>query len=118
MLFTFFFQFSKTVICQAHLCPLPLHVEPIFWAYDNALRVYPLPDLIICADKYDPYSETQVECTVANPVSLNLFILLNLFIFLLVACYSPNVKIHSCRLCLGVCHLFLNISTGLGVLKI
>ena len=62
-------HFAKTVICQAHLCPLPLHVEPVYWAYDNALRVYPLPDVIICADKYDPYSETQVDCIVANPGS-------------------------------------------------
>ena len=63
-------QFAKTIICQAHLCPLPLHVEPVYWAYDNALRTYPLPDLIVCADKYDAFAVTQVDCTVTNPVIL------------------------------------------------
>jgi len=61
-------QFAKTIVCQSHLCPLPLHVEPIYWTYDNALRTYPLPDVIVCADKYDPFTVTQVECTVTNPV--------------------------------------------------
>jgi len=61
-------QFTKTIICQSHLCPLPLHVAPVYWTYDFALRMYPLPDLIVCADKYDPFTSTQVECTVTNPV--------------------------------------------------
>lgn len=68
--FCAFLQFAKTIICQGHLCPLPLHVEPVYWAYDDALRVYPLPDLIVCADKYDPFASTQVECTITNPVSI------------------------------------------------
>ncbi|XP_064621990.1 DNA polymerase epsilon subunit 2-like [Lineus longissimus] len=62
-------HFTKTIICQGHLCPLPLHVMPLYWQYDNALRLYPLPDLIICADKFDPFSVTQVDCTVVNPGS-------------------------------------------------
>jgi len=61
-------QFTKTIICQSHLCPLPLHVAPVYWTYDFTLRMYPLPDLIVCADKYDPFTSTQVECTVTNPV--------------------------------------------------
>jgi len=61
-------QFTKTIICQSHLCPLPLHVAPVYWTYDFALHMYPLPDLIVCADKYDPFTSTQVECTVTNPV--------------------------------------------------
>ncbi|KAK2181720.1 hypothetical protein NP493_385g04054 [Ridgeia piscesae] len=63
-------HFTKTLVCQGHLCPLPLHVEPVYWAHDNALRLYPLPDLIVCADKYDPFTSTQVNCTVINPGSL------------------------------------------------
>ena len=62
-------HFSKTIVAQAHLCPLPLHVEPVFWAHDDALRLYPLPDLIVCADKYDPYKEEQLGCNVINPGS-------------------------------------------------
>ncbi len=70
------FQFAKTLVCQGHLCPLPLHVAPLYWAYDNALRLYPLPDLIVCADKYDPFSETPLEdksTRVINPVSFMRF---------------------------------------------
>ena len=62
-------HFVKTLVAQAHLSPLPLHVRPVYWAYDNALRVYPLPDLIVCADKYDPYDIDNSECIVLNPGS-------------------------------------------------
>ena len=64
------FQFVRTMVCQSHLCPLPLHVSPVYWMYDNALHIYPLPDLLVCADKFDPFSNTHAECTVINPVSL------------------------------------------------
>ncbi|RMZ94966.1 DNA polymerase epsilon subunit 2, partial [Brachionus plicatilis] len=37
---------AKTLICQAHLAPLPLHVVPIYWNYDHVMRLYPLPDLV------------------------------------------------------------------------
>lgn len=59
----------KTVNAQAHLCPLPLHVRPIYWSYDNALRVYPLPDLMVFADKYDPFQVENSECVTINPGS-------------------------------------------------
>ena len=62
-------HYVKTLQTQAHFCPLPLHVRPVYWAYDNALRVYPLPDLIVCADKYDSYNIESNGCTVLNPGS-------------------------------------------------
>ncbi|KAH3826894.1 hypothetical protein DPMN_128821 [Dreissena polymorpha] len=62
-------MFTKTVICQGHLTPLPLHVSPVYWPYDNGLYLYPLPDLVICADKHDPFHSTSVDCTVINPGS-------------------------------------------------
>ncbi|KAJ8308953.1 hypothetical protein KUTeg_013827 [Tegillarca granosa] len=62
-------HFSKTLICQGHLCPLPLHVCPVYWSYDCGLRLYPVPDLIVCADKFDPFHSTTVDCTVMNPGS-------------------------------------------------
>ncbi|XP_013387927.1 DNA polymerase epsilon subunit 2 [Lingula anatina] len=62
-------HFAKTIISQGHLCPLPLHVCPVYWSYDSALRVYPLPDVVITADKYDPFMVSQVDCTVINPGS-------------------------------------------------
>ena len=65
-------QFAKTILCQGHLCPLPLHVAPVYWPYDHSLRLYPLPDLVVCADKYDSFSVSQTDCTIINPVSFYL----------------------------------------------
>ncbi|KAL1258478.1 hypothetical protein QQF64_011722 [Cirrhinus molitorella] len=41
---------------KGHLTPLPLYVCPVYWAYDYTLRVYPLPDVIVFADKYEPFN--------------------------------------------------------------
>ena len=56
----------KTLLSQAHLSPLPLHKRPIYWAHDHALRLYPLPDLVVVGDKSDPFTETAHGCTVVN----------------------------------------------------
>lgn len=68
IIFLFFSQFVKTILSQGHLTPLPLYVSPVFWAYDYSLRVYPVPDVIIFADKYDPFSITNTDCLCINPV--------------------------------------------------
>uniref|UniRef100_A0A8B9LBR7 DNA polymerase epsilon subunit n=1 Tax=Astyanax mexicanus TaxID=7994 RepID=A0A8B9LBR7_ASTMX len=62
-------HFVKTILSQGHLTPLPLYVSPVFWAYDYALRVYPVPDVIIFADKYDPFSISSSDCLSINPGS-------------------------------------------------
>jgi len=65
-------HFVKTLISQCHLCPLPLHSAPIYWNYDHALRIYPLPDVIVCADKYNSYSMVKLDCTIFNPGSFSI----------------------------------------------
>ncbi|XP_003471850.3 DNA polymerase epsilon subunit 2 [Cavia porcellus] len=62
-------HFAKTVISQGHLTPLPLYVCPVYWAYDYTLRVYPVPDLLVIADKYDPFTVTNTDCLCINPGS-------------------------------------------------
>uniref|UniRef100_A0A6Q2XF45 DNA polymerase epsilon subunit n=1 Tax=Esox lucius TaxID=8010 RepID=A0A6Q2XF45_ESOLU len=62
-------HFVKTVLSQGHLTPLPLYVSPVFWAYDYALRLYPVPDVIIFADKYDPFNISNTDCLCINPGS-------------------------------------------------
>uniref|UniRef100_A0A8C6WA18 DNA polymerase epsilon subunit n=1 Tax=Nannospalax galili TaxID=1026970 RepID=A0A8C6WA18_NANGA len=62
-------HFVKTILSQGHLTPLPLYVCPVYWAYDYALRVYPVPDLLVIADKYDPFTITNTECLCINPGS-------------------------------------------------
>ncbi|XP_063039696.1 DNA polymerase epsilon subunit 2 [Engraulis encrasicolus] len=62
-------HFVKTILCQGHLSSLPLYVSPVYWAYDYALRVYPVPDVIVFADKYDPFNITNTDCLCINPGS-------------------------------------------------
>ncbi|XP_056151477.1 DNA polymerase epsilon subunit 2 [Lampris incognitus] len=62
-------HFVKTILSQGHLTPLPLYVSPVFWAYDYTLRVYPVPDVIIFADKYDPFTIINTDCLCINPGS-------------------------------------------------
>ncbi|XP_023684003.1 DNA polymerase epsilon subunit 2 [Paramormyrops kingsleyae] len=62
-------HFVKTILSQSHLTPLPLYVSPVYWAYDYALRVYPLPDMIVFADKYDPFNIGNTDCLCVNPGS-------------------------------------------------
>ncbi|KAK2879271.1 hypothetical protein Q8A67_020062 [Cirrhinus molitorella] len=62
-------HFVKTILSQGHLTPLPLYVCPVYWAYDYTLRVYPLPDVIVFADKYDPFNVRNTDCLCINPGS-------------------------------------------------
>ncbi|KAM4013292.1 DNA polymerase epsilon subunit 2-like isoform 2-T2 [Anomaloglossus baeobatrachus] len=61
--------FVKTILSQGHMTPLPLFVSPVYWAYDYTLRLYPLPDVIVIADKHDPFSISNTECLTINPGS-------------------------------------------------
>lgn len=38
---------------------------------DAALQLYPLPDLIVTADKFNSFSTSHMECKVMNPVSIS-----------------------------------------------
>ena len=62
-------HFTKTILSQAHLCPLPLHSRPVYWAFDHALQLHPLPDLVVVGDKCDPFTASLAGCTVTNPGS-------------------------------------------------
>jgi DNA polymerase epsilon subunit 2 len=62
------FQLCHTLITQAHLSPLPVYMTPIYWAYDHALHLYPLPDLIVVCDKFKSITDTIADCTIINPV--------------------------------------------------
>lgn len=60
-------HFAKTLICQAHLAPLGLNVCPVYWEFDSALRLYPCPDIIVCADQQKAFSVKYNDCQVLNP---------------------------------------------------
>jgi DNA polymerase epsilon subunit 2 len=45
---------------QSHLSPLPLHASPIYWWFDHALRLYPLPDTVKSTFSRNAPPQTQV----------------------------------------------------------
>ncbi|KAJ1773191.1 DNA-directed DNA polymerase epsilon, subunit B [Coemansia sp. RSA 1813] len=61
----------RTVIDQGHLCPLPQRIRPIYWAYDHSMRVYPIPDVLILADRFDSYSINYEGAQCINPGSFS-----------------------------------------------
>lgn len=63
------FQYAKSIIRQSHLAPLSLPLMPIYWKQDQALQIYPTPDLIILADEFKSYSTSYSGCQVTNPGS-------------------------------------------------
>jgi len=63
-------HFSRTILSQGHLAPLPLQNCPVHWDHDRAMWLYPLPDLVVIGDKLDHFtSEPISECVVVNPGS-------------------------------------------------
>eukprot|EP00873_Tetraselmis_striata_P041547 jgi/Tetstr1/461811/TSEL_006893.t1 len=45
-----FEHLMATVLQQSHLCPLPLNQQPVYWQYDHAMHLFPLPHLLVLAD--------------------------------------------------------------------
>ncbi|KAI7830646.1 DNA polymerase alpha/epsilon subunit B-domain-containing protein [Gamsiella multidivaricata] len=62
-------QLIRTIVDGAHLCPLPLTTRQVSWAHDHALRIYPIPDALILADKFEAYSFKYQNCHCMNPGS-------------------------------------------------
>eukprot|EP00884_Botryococcus_braunii_P020984 jgi/Botrbrau1/756/Bobra.0181s0015.1 len=66
---TMFENLAATLLQQSHLCPLPMAVQPVFWCYDHALRLYPLPDVCIIADPCRAAEFSYEGCVCLNPGS-------------------------------------------------
>jgi DNA polymerase epsilon subunit 2 len=63
-----FSQLALTVLQQSTLSPLPMMVQPVHWAHEQALQLYPLPHAVVLADSSPQASFTHEGCTVFNPV--------------------------------------------------
>jgi len=59
----------QTMLDQGHLLPLPLTSNPIYWSYDHAMRMYPIPDALILGDTSanKQYYENCNGCDVVVP---------------------------------------------------
>lgn len=52
-------QLVSSILEQGHLCPLPLHVRPIYWDLDYTLRLTPLPHLVRLGAVFDIHLKYQ-----------------------------------------------------------
>eukprot|EP00659_Diplonema_papillatum_P015230 gene15230-23262_t len=61
----------KTVADQAHLLPLPPRFSNVCAAYDSAMRLYPLPSLVVLADHDKSWITLYKDCPFVNPGSFS-----------------------------------------------
>ena len=73
-----FEHLCATLLQQSHLCPVPLEAQPVFWNFDHALHLYPIPDVLVLADRVPcasfgfpamPADQAEQSCVCLNPVS-------------------------------------------------
>ncbi|XP_055696235.1 DNA polymerase epsilon subunit 2 [Lutzomyia longipalpis] len=57
---------ARTLVCQGTLAPMHMNVMPIYWQYDAALSLYPLPDLIVLGDSTKSFTTDLQGCTILN----------------------------------------------------
>ena len=63
-----FKHLAATLVQQAHLCPLPITQNPIYWEYDHALWLYPAPNGIFLGDRTGQQAVVNFEQTsLSNP---------------------------------------------------
>lgn len=64
-------QLVESLLDQAHLFPLPAAAKPVTWGLDHAMRLFPLPDILVLADHADNYQYDYKGCTALNPGSFS-----------------------------------------------
>eukprot|EP01064_Diplonema_japonicum_P012724 TRINITY_DN20102_c0_g1_i1.p1 TRINITY_DN20102_c0_g1~~TRINITY_DN20102_c0_g1_i1.p1 ORF type:complete len:547 (+),score=69.87 TRINITY_DN20102_c0_g1_i1:61-1701(+) len=57
----------KTLADQAHLLPLPPRFAPISPAFNAAMQLYPLPNIVILIDREKPWASSYKDCLFVNP---------------------------------------------------
>jgi hypothetical protein len=62
----------KTIIDQAHLCPVAASGQPVTWQYDHCLRLYPVPHVVVLADRAAQFDHLYDGCRVLNPSSFHI----------------------------------------------
>lgn len=64
-------SFSKTILSQTHLCPLPMYISPVMPDLNHVMSLFPLPDLVVTADRFESFVETVAgaDTIVTNPGS-------------------------------------------------
>ena len=57
----------KSLVDQAHLCPLPQAEAAVYWQHDHAMWLHPAPDVLILADRQHQFQLTYEETLAFNP---------------------------------------------------
>jgi len=63
---------ARTMLQQAHLCPLPFQAKPVLWQYDGALRLYPAPHIVFACQSSAQSRAEYNGCQVFNPGSFSM----------------------------------------------
>eukprot|EP00741_Cyanophora_paradoxa_P004232 tig00000789_g4109.t1 len=61
----------RTLLSQSHLYPAPTNAHPIAWPHDTSLFLYPVPEVLLLGDTYQPFHARYRECRCANPSSFS-----------------------------------------------
>ena len=56
-----------SIIANEHLCPIPNTARPITWQLDAALRLHPMPDALVLADRCEAYEARKEGLLSVNP---------------------------------------------------
>ncbi|KER27216.1 DNA polymerase epsilon subunit B, partial [Opisthorchis viverrini] len=56
---------ARCLASQAHLLPLMGHIAPVYWSWDQALSLNPLPNLVVAVE---PQALADLNASTANPI--------------------------------------------------
>lgn len=57
---------ARCLASQGHLLPVSIHIGPVYWAYDQALSIHPLPNLVVAVEP-DPLADlNQSKCSLVS----------------------------------------------------
>lgn len=59
----------KTLFSQCTLSPLSLAIQPVYWKHSDSLSLYPMPDLVVIGDHFQPYTRSYQNSQIMNPGS-------------------------------------------------
>ncbi len=62
-------HYLHTLLSQSHLSPFTLDTAPVYWQYDTALSLYPLPHVLFLLDSCAPFEVESDGCLCVNPGS-------------------------------------------------
>ena len=63
-------HYLHSLLSQSHLSPFTLDTQPVYWQYDAALSLYPLPHVLFLLDSCAPFEVDTDGCLCVNPGSL------------------------------------------------